>query len=152
MRRWASLLAFAFSIPAVHAGSGGDPVDAIAAIYKAYQTTPDTAPDIGAVYSSRLQQLLDADRKTTPEGEVGKIDWDVFVDGQECKLSELNVTLVSEAADHAQVSAKFNNFAEPKQILFDLVREDGRWLVDDVQSTTKGGRWTMSKGRTRVAR
>jgi Protein of unknown function (DUF3828) len=97
------------------------------------------------------QQLLDADRKTTPEGEVGKIDWDVFVDGQEWKLSELNVTLVSEAADHAQVSAKFNNFAEPKQILFDLVREDGRWLVDDVQSTTKGERWTMSKVLTGAA-
>jgi hypothetical protein len=145
MRRWALLLSFAFWIPAVHAGPGGDPVSAITAIYKAYQTVPATAPDIGAVYSRRLQQLIDAERNSTPDGEVGKIDWDVFVDGQEWEIKELNVTLVSEAADRAQVSARFNNFAEPKEILFDLVREDGRWLVDDVQSTMKGGRWTMSK-------
>ena len=145
MRRWVFLLTFAFWIPAVHAGPDGDPTSAITAIYKAYQTTSDAAPDVGAVYSHRLQQLIDADRKNTPEGEVGKIDWDVFVDGQEWEIKELNVALVSEAADRAQVSAKFNNFAEPKEILFDLVREDGRWLVDDVQSTAKGGRWTMSK-------
>lgn len=37
---------------------------------------------------------------------------------------------------------------EPKEILFDLVREGDRWLVDDVQSTTKGKRWTMSKALT----
>ena len=30
-------------------------------------------------------------------------------------------------------------------MLFDLVREGGRWLVDDVQSLKPGGRWTMSK-------
>jgi hypothetical protein len=145
MRRWVFLLSVAFWLPAVQAGPGDDPTSAITAIYKAYQTTSDAAPDVGAVYSHRLQHLIDADRKNTPEGEVGKIDWDVFVDGQEWQLSALNVTPVSEAADHAQVNARFNNFAEPKAILFDLVREDGRWLIDDVQSTATGRRWTMSK-------
>jgi Protein of unknown function (DUF3828) len=148
MRHWVFLLAFAFLSPAVHAGAGGDPVSTITTIYKAYQAAPDTAPDVGAVYSPRLQQLIDADRKNTPEGEVGKIDWDVFVDGQEWKIGKLNVTLVSEAADGAQVRAQFNNFDEPKEILFDLVRDGDRWLIDDVQSTTRGKRWTMSKALT----
>ncbi len=145
MRRWMLLLTFAFWIPAAHAGPGGDPVSAIDAIYKAYGVKADAAPDVGAVYSHRLQQLIDADRESTPEGEVGKIDWDVFVDGQDWEISQLKVAPVSEAGDHAQVVARFNNFAEPKEILFDLVREDGRWLVDDVRSTTKGKRWTLSK-------
>ncbi len=145
MRSWILLLTFAFWIPTAHAGPGGDPVSAICAIYKAYETTADAAPDVGAVYSHRLQKLIDADRGSTPEGEVGKIDWDVFVDGQDWEIRQLKVAPVSEAGDHAQVIAQFNNFAEPKEILFDLVHEDGRWLVDDVQSTTRGRRWTMSK-------
>ncbi len=120
-------------------GPAADPAGAITAIYKAYQTGSDAAPD----GRRRLQPPPAAtDRRrsqvTPPEGEVGKLDWDVFVDGQDWKISDLNVALVSEAADRAQVSAQFNNLDEPKEILFDLVREDGRWLVDDVQSTKKG--------------
>ena len=58
-------------------GPVGDPVSAIDAIYKAYGVKADAAPDVGAVYSHRLQQLIDADRESTPEEEVGKIDWKV---------------------------------------------------------------------------
>ena len=86
---------------------------AIAAIYKAYQSAPAKGPDIGKVYSARLQALIDADTKATPEGEVGKIDWDVFVDGQEWEISELKIAVVSEDGDRAQVSASFNNLGEP---------------------------------------
>jgi hypothetical protein len=131
---------FAWSEPAE------GPEAAIAAIYKIYQTTPqDKAPDIGKVYSARLQALLDADAKATPEGEVGKIDWDVFVDGQEWQIANLKITLVSKEGDSAEVSASFENLGEPREILFALVREGGRWQVDDVQSVRPGARWTMSK-------
>jgi hypothetical protein len=69
----------------------------------------------------------------------------VFVDGQEWEITELKIAVVSEDGDRAQVSASFENLGEPREMLFDLVREGGRWLVDDVQSLKPGGRWTMSK-------
>ncbi len=94
----------------------------------------------------RLQALIDADEKATPKGEAGTIDWDVFVNGNDWALSKLTITLVSKSAAQAQVRAQFYNFKDPHNLLFKLLREDGRWFIDDISETKKGGnRWTMSK-------
>jgi hypothetical protein len=62
------------------------------------------------------------------------------------RLQALTIALVSKSAAHAQVRAQFFNFKDPHDLLFDLVREDGRWFIDDISETKKGGnRWTMSK-------
>lgn len=145
MRALLLMVLIAFVPMSAGAETVDGPAAAIAAIYKAYQNAPSTGPDVGKVYSARMQALIDADAKATPEGEVGKIDWDVFVDGQDWEISELKITTVSEKGDQAQVSASFLNMGDPREMMFDLVREGGRWLVDDVQSLKPGGRWTMSK-------
>ena len=122
----------------------------IKAIYKTYtENTPSLGgdpaiPGLPHIYSKRLQALIDKDEKETPEGMVGRIDWDVFVDGQDWKLTELKIALVSKSADRAQVRATFKNFGQPSNMLFDLVREEGDWRVDDVEKTLPP-RWTMSK-------
>jgi uncharacterized protein DUF3828 len=118
-----------------------DPVSLITAIYKTYETDSAGLPH---VYSKRLQALVNKDDKETPEGEVGKIDWDVFIDGQDWKLTELKITRVSQTPTQAQVRATFKNFDQPSDMLFDLVLEDGHWRIDDVTKTLKP-RWTMSK-------
>jgi hypothetical protein len=118
-----------------------DPVSLIEAIYKTYETDNPGLPN---VYSKRLQALIDKDEKETPEGEVGRIDWDVFIDGQDWKLTELKIVLVSKSADKAEVRATFKNFGEQSNQLFDLVREDGHWRIDDITKTLPP-RWTMSK-------
>ena len=118
-----------------------DPVSLIKAIYKTYDTDN---PGLPHIYSKRLQALIDKDEKETPEGMVGRIDWDVFVDGQDWKLTELKIALVSKTADKAQVRTTFKNFGEPSNMLFELVREEGHWRVDDVTKTLPP-RWTMSK-------
>ncbi len=122
-----------------------DPVSLIKAIYRTYIADKGKDnPGLPHIYSKRLQALIDKDEKETPEGMVGRIDWDVFVDGQDWKLTELKIALVSKSADKAEVRATFKNFGEPSNMLFDLVREDGHWRVDDVTKTLPP-RWTMSK-------
>src|SRR5215475_12540104 len=64
-----------------------DPLSLIEAIYATYTANNDN-PGLSHVYSKRLQALVDKDEKETPEGEVGRIDWDVFIDGQDWKLTE----------------------------------------------------------------
>jgi hypothetical protein len=83
-------------------------------------------------------------KKKRRKAWFGRIDWDVFVDGQDWKLSGLKIALVSKSATHAQVRATFKNFDHPSNMLFDLALEDGHWRVDDVEKTLKP-RWTMSK-------
>jgi hypothetical protein len=87
--------------------------------------------------------LIDKDQKETPEGEVGRIDWDLFVDGQDWQLTELKIVPLSHSATRAEVRATFKNFGEPRDILYTLVLE-GHWRIDDIQETLKP-RWTMSK-------
>lgn len=92
-----------------------------------------------------MQALIDADEKATPKGDAGTIDWDVFVNGNDWDIKNLTIALVSKSAARAQVRAQFISF-KPHDILFDLVREDGRWFIDDISETRVGSnRWTMSK-------
>ena len=119
----------------------------ITAIYQTYTDIApgeDSVPDVQGVYSKRLQALVDKDEKETPEGEVGRIDWDVFVDGQDWQLTGLKIVPVSKDADQAAVRATFKNFGDARDILYSLVLEDGHWRIDDIQETLKP-RWTMSK-------
>jgi hypothetical protein len=149
MRRLALILVFALCATFAQAQDAGDPVALITDIYKAY--TADTAsPGYSDVYSKRLQALVDSDSQDAPDGDGGKIDWDVFVNGNDWQVSKLAITLVSKSAKQAQVRARFFNFKEQQDQLFDLVVEDGRWVIDDVRATQMGNRWTMSKILTRA--
>jgi hypothetical protein len=138
----AVLFALDLGSGAAHAApADSDPVSLIEAIYKTYETDN---PGLPHVYSKRLQALIDKDEKETPEGDVGRIDWDVFIDGQDWKLTELKIVLVSKSADKAEVRATFKNFDESCNQLFDLVREEDAWRIDDITKTLPP-RWTMSK-------
>ena len=138
---FAVILVVAFSGASLAKPVDSDPVTLITAIYQTYETDKAGLPHI---YSKRLQALIDKDAKETPEGEVGRIDWDVFIDGQDWKLTELKIARVSQTATEAKVRATFKNFDNPSDMLFYLVLEDGHWRIDDIEKTLKP-RWTMSK-------
>jgi hypothetical protein len=140
-----ALAAFALAAASPLGDADSDPEALITAIYQTYTDIApgeDGVPNVEGVYSKRLQALLDKD--ATPEGEVGRIDWDLFVDGQDWQLTELKIVPVSQSATQAEVRATFKNFGEPRNILYALVPEDGHWRIDDIQETLKP-RWTMSK-------
>ena len=142
-----ALLAVVLGAASPPAGVDGDPVALLTAIYKTYTDIgpgEDGVPELSGVYSKRLQALLDKDEKETAEGDVGRIDWDLFVDGQDWQLTELKIVPALKEATRAEVRATFKNFGEPRDILYTLVLENGHWRIDDIQETLKP-RWTMSK-------
>jgi len=142
-----ALLAVVLGAASPPAGVDGDPVALLTAIYKTYTDIApgeDAVPGLSGVCSKRLQALLDKDEKETAEGDVGRIDWDLFVDGQDWQLTELKIVPALKEATRAEVRATFKNFGEPRDILYTLVLENGHWRIDDIQETLKP-RWTMSK-------
>ncbi|WP_224702989.1 DUF3828 domain-containing protein [Devosia aquimaris] len=110
------------------------PEDLIAAIYEPYfgGAFPE---DESAQRSMALQALYDRDQEITPEGEIGAIDFDPYVDGQDYEITDLVIGTPDISGDRAIVDVTFKNFGEPRALTYDLVFEDGGWKVDDLAST-----------------
>jgi hypothetical protein len=119
-----------------------EPAPTITAIYKQYQGKGDPKVSKGA-YTARLQKLMAADEKQA-KGEVGRLDFDPFVNGQDWEIKKLVVTETGRKGDRATVRATFVNIDEPQDIEFQLVRGQQRWLIDEITSRRKP-RWTLSK-------
>jgi hypothetical protein len=103
----------------------------LARLYKQYQGKGDPKLPKG-IHSTRLQKLMAADRKRTPKGDVGRLEFDPFVNGQDWEIKKLVVTETERKGDRATVRATFGNFDEPQEIEFQLVRRQQRWLIDEV--------------------
>ena len=83
--------------------------------------------------SAALQALYDRDAETTPEGEMGALDFDPYVNAQDYQVTNLQVGEPEIEGDRAIVDVVFDNFGEPKTMTYELVNEDG-WKIDDVIS------------------
>ncbi len=95
--------------------------------------------------SEALQSLYDRDAEITPEGEMGAISFDPFVDGQDFDIAEFSIDAVAIEGDIATAGVSFTNFGEPRQLVYDLVFEDGGWRIDDVASVTPGNEYRLSE-------
>lgn len=125
-----------------------DPVVFVTDVYKHYVSAQDGG-DYRAptnIYTPRLSALFaDDDRKH--KGEVGCIDFDFWVNGQDWEIENVQVTGrdVSAHPDQKLVIAKFVNLGTAEEIHFDFRKIAGGWLLDDVQSVTPKNSWTLSK-------
>ena len=96
------------------------------------------------IYTARLTKLLRDDRRKA-KGEVGCLEFDYWVDGQDYMISRVTVTSADEGPDRKTVVAKFLNFQiSLTEIHYDFRRMGGRWLLDDVHSTLDPT-WTLSE-------
>ena len=124
-----------------------DPVNFVSDVYKNYMANrkapkPYLPPQ--DIYSPRLKRLLDEDRRKA-KGEVDCIDFDFWVNGQDWRLSKLQVVSGKPPSpDQQVVVATFVSLGSAEEIHFDFVRIRGKWLLDDVHSM-KGMPWTLSK-------
>ncbi|MGD8678100.1 MAG: hypothetical protein PVG16_03780 [Chromatiales bacterium] len=62
------------------------------------------------------------------------IDFEPLVDGQESIITGFVMMTQSIDDREAKVLVRFNNFETPVRLRFDLVRRDGAWLIDDIES------------------
>lgn len=58
---------------------------------------------------------------------------DYFVDGQDFQIKNLRVREVSRSGDKAVVEAKATNMGTPLTATFDMVLEDGRFVIDEMR-------------------
>jgi hypothetical protein len=95
--------------------------------------------------SAALQALYDNDAEITPEGEMGAISFDPYIDGQDYDITDLEIGAAAMAGDYASVDVAFSNFGEPRSLTYELVLEDGGWKIDDVVSTNPDNPYRLSE-------
>lgn len=96
------------------------------------------APEI---YSARLKPIV-KDWRTRCEADQSidgcVLDGDFFVDGNDFKISKLKVLCLSGDDKKSRVLVTFRNFDTPSKKVFDMVKEDGTWLIDAIADGTDG--------------
>jgi hypothetical protein len=122
-----------------------DPLTFVTGVYQQFVKAQSTHNDYNPpedIFTARLNKLVQGDRKRA-KGEVGCLDFDFWVNGQDWTLTNLSVANGTMDKDQWTVVAKFRNLGSPEEIHFDFRRVEGRWLLDDVQSL-QDHRWTLS--------
>lgn len=116
----------------------------VAATYAAYRRSNSATPDVDYAYSPRLAVLFrDYAAAQTPD-EVGAIDFDWWVNGQDWEISEPALAETNEGVDRRLITARFTNMGTAETIRFGFVRENGRWYLDDVLGGSGDEGWTLS--------
>lgn len=137
-------LAVLLGTPAFSATRIDDPV---AYVKHGYQllTADKEVPDDPSTFTPRLQALFDTEKKDAG-GEVGRLDFDYWTNGQDWKISKLSVKAVpvEGAKDREIVFATFHNIDRDEEIHFYFEKSGGRWLLDDVRSLKGEEPWTLS--------
>jgi len=118
-----------------------DPVKFVTATYAA---TVGKKPEPDDIYTPRLDALFKLDTKEAG-GEVGRIDFDFWMNGQDGTVSGVTVSKVDvdNAKGRMIVVAKFKNEKTPNEIHFYFERTAAGWKLDDARSMA-GDPWVLS--------
>jgi hypothetical protein len=69
---------------------------------------------------------------TTTSGEVGALDGDPLYDAQDTDIKKFMIGKASINGEKASVPVTFMNFDQKKTVTFALVKEGGKWKIDDI--------------------
>ena len=133
---------FAFTLFALLAGIApaiayDTPKALLEALYTPYSKGTDFdwgAWDETQFRTAHLNELFAADQKEA-DGEVGRIDFDPYIDGQDYQISDLKIGGAAISGGTAKVEVTFKNFDRAEDLMFTLIEETDGWKVDDVVSS-----------------
>jgi len=147
---------FAFVAMAAAQGAPPDPARFVASIYAgsrepAVWTQWLDGAQRGQWFSRGLTaRWAECDaRAHKTKDEVGALDFDVATNSQGLEVKSFTVKTLSQDASRASVVAKLtpDNWARKSdrenEIRYDLVRERGRWAIDDIHSVIEPNPWSL---------
>jgi hypothetical protein len=125
--------ALAASGPAA-AQSGAAPADVVKTIYDrvtVFCNGEDVAPPYVDKFMRAAFEKPVADRYLA-RLHKSQLDFDIFIDGQDCKLTGLGIEPLETAAGTAVVRVRLDNFGQPRTIDFQFRNAAGGWMISDM--------------------
>jgi hypothetical protein len=133
------------ALPSFAAGPFKTPQALIKALY-AYdieETAADAATPYQPFFSRGLNRLFQKDRDATPEGEVGAVDFDPVIAGQDGEAKGVKLSPPILTGDRAELEVSFRNGTEKVTLFYTLKREGGGWTVDDIANQEGEYPWSL---------
>jgi len=118
--------------------------DPLAYVKTMYATSVGKKPEPDDIYTDRLNALWALDTKEA-HGEVGRTDFDFWMNGQDGTISDVHVSKidVENGPGRMIVVAKFKNEKTPNEIHFYFEKTARGWKLDDARSLL-GDPWVLS--------
>ncbi|GGD41133.1 DUF3828 domain-containing protein [Aureimonas glaciei] len=138
------ILAAATVLPSL-AATFDSPQALLTALYAPYLQEDGDTSDQSAFFSDSLNALYAKDAAATPDGEMGVLDFDPVIAGQDYAISKLVIETPDISGDSAKVTVRFDNFDMPQTLFYSLVREQGGWKVDDIENKQGEYAWDLVK-------
>ena len=92
--------------------------------------------DVAPPYTDKfMREMFDkplADRYLT-RLHKSQVDFDIFIDGQDCKLTNLVIEPVEAPAGAAVVRARFSTFDAARTIDFEFHQAGAAWVIGDMR-------------------
>lgn len=132
------------ALPTLAAETYKTPEAMIKALY-AYDLdkTPADAPSPYQPFFSRgLAKLFVADRARTSDDEIGTIDFDPVISGQDGEATNVRLGPLKGSGDRVELDVFFRNFGAVT-LHYTLVRENGGWKVDDIENRKGEVKWGL---------
>lgn len=115
-------------------------IEAVYAPYLAQQMAEDEA----SWRSEHLNALYQADADRTPEGEMGALGFDPYINGQDWTITDLAIGEPALDGDSGTVTVTFKNFGVDQELVYTVVQEADGWKVDDVEAVTGEVQYKLS--------
>jgi hypothetical protein len=108
-------------------------IEALYAPYLADQIPDDQLDFFGSDTRAAWEALMEED-------EYG-LGFDPVVDGQDFAITEIAISEPEQAGKGAELVVEFENFGEPRLMIYTLINEAG-WLVHDIEAVHGDG-WRL---------
>jgi hypothetical protein len=109
----------------------------VEAIYAAYRgkdskgISLESAAAVRRYFEPTLAALILKDRRDA-HGEVGMLDSDPFIDGQDWEIDAVDIAMREIAADKASATVSFTNLGDPTTVVLDLVKLKQGWRIANI--------------------
>lgn len=103
-------------------------------------------PNTDGIETPRLKALYDLNNREFGKDEVGRIDFDIYMNAQDGTITDARVTgtPVENGPGREVVVAKFRNMGKRQEVHFFFEKIHGAWKLDDASSTSGPEPWVLS--------
>jgi hypothetical protein len=127
------------------------PIELVSNLYKQKKDSPffqtKSRELITKYFTERLSDLIWKDAVSTPEGDIGALDFDPLYDAQDVDVKNFKLREIKSGNGKSEVVASFENMGQKTKITFILLSTKAGWRIDNIKYSDDRTLFTILGGK-----